>query len=212
MTSNPVAAAKVLSFLSALNSSGSVEVVPGPYEEHIRAIAPIGLWRQTLRADFRIIAVVTTNERTVHLHRALSYSLPKGIAEAVHIVRHLVDVIPSPQYMLKSKKLAPLSGNDPVLLANPYVTPSRIASYYKMGSYPDDLQASVDASQQIITLNTGGYPLNYLSKGDLAYFQSYYNIPPDPVDVTLNGHVFSGYCQEGNTYTCFEPNLDTQVR
>ena len=147
------------------------------------------------------------------MNRATSYSLPIHIANVVHVVRNSIQILP---YAIQlGRKIAEITEKDASkafrsgftlqddLDATGFMHPSLLKSYYNVDSFA----SSSLATQQILTLNTGDVQ-NYLSKKDLAYFQTGTGIPSDTVDVTKNGHTTNDYCP--STVDCSEPNLDVQ--
>ena len=99
VTANPEGTAAIVRFLRERGGARLISIEPGNYGEHISATAPVSVWSEILRAEFKVVEArdgrdpVNTARRVI---RAVNYSLPAEVATHVDFVRNIVHVLPVP--------------------------------------------------------------------------------------------------------------------
>ncbi len=203
MTTNAESCDYVVQFLRFHGISVSDKSVHGG--QYIEVEATISEWEQLFNTEFYEIEHIEKSDRK--FLRALHYSLPELLSAHVGVVFNTVQ-LPDPNYFQNKKRVraTPLSdlsvsswsGADSL---SGYVTPSLLNSVYGITNNGGSSSASQGVFESID---------QSMSPSDLAYFQTYFNLPVEPVAYNIGGHSSNTACKANYGNDCAEANLDVQ--
>ena len=202
MTSNPDARDAVVTYLLA---KGAIIVSETLHGEYVKATAPIDTWERMFNTEFFTFHQSHSDIKVDKMTRAERYWIPVEIDQHVESVFNTIQMPTRVVGSLPIPQSTPLSAEFTVEKAksNPfadYVTPEKIAAYYNVGT-----NKGSSSSTQAIFSTIG----QYFSPADLAYFQSTFSLPAQPVSKNINGHSSDLVCSEKPS-SCAEGNLDIQ--
>ena len=169
------------------------------YGEYIRASANVSTWNSLLQTNFQQF-IVPRNKYN-------SFIRAQKIVIPVEIVDHIVSVMNTVQYPHSSSRRFKRIKNDVSIVGDSiydsYVYPGFMNSYYNIQTntgYIKATQALFAARSQIF------------SPPDLAYFQSIFNIPNNPIDHYKGGGAVNNTAcfNLNNLNLCSESNFDAQ--
>lgn len=169
-----------------VRSLGGYVTKTSPHGEYISARAPISVWEKVLKAEFFEYMGQTIDSRVI---RSREYSMPMELSAHVEAVFNTVQMPPVRPAVMRRERLE----------ATPTTTPQLLFDSYNI---PSDFEGGLGSQAVYESLNQAMDP------ADLAQFQTDYNVPIDPVDVIIGGHVEEGACRNPNK--CAEFSLDIQ--
>lgn len=139
----------------------------------------------------------SNNGKTIY--RALKFSLPEEIFNHVGTI---LDLIHLPIDVEKKTIFSTVNVQDITISStSSYMTPAKLKSYYNINGIPINL-----SNQSIFATIDQTF-----SPDNLDQFQSYFNLPSNPITSNIGGHASSSLCQDPqNVNQCIEANLDVQ--
>jgi hypothetical protein len=211
ITANPEGTAAVVDFMESHRTMIHTYDT-GPHGEYIRAKATLGTWKEILQADFREFDIfqdvispdgLTKDTKLINtVNRALSYSLPRFLADHVETVHNTVQILPRRSLSPGDREVNAFGASDDVGIFGDHVAatfPSTINKAYKISSNAGNRSAT----QGILSMIDDSY-----SELDLEHFSKQFNLPPASV-TNFGGHKAVGLCED-NPGACAESNLDLQ--
>lgn len=202
LTSNPDARDAVVTYLLARGATIVSETLHG---EYIKTSAPISTWERMFNTKFFTFQQSHSDGKIDMVTRAEKYWIPLELDQHVESVFNTIQM---PTRLVGS---LPILQSIPLLdeinlqndKSNPfadYVTPDKIVAYYNVGS-----NKGSSSSTQAVFSTIG----QYFSPADLAYFQTAFSLPVQPVSKIINGHASDLVCSQKSS-SCAEANLDIQ--
>lgn len=203
LTSSPESTSYIKGYLKSNNISVIHCTV---YDDYITAEATVDKLEQILHTEFyEFEHKIRPGEKFI---RSMEYSLPDFLVEHVSAVFNTVQL---PDHHVgkrlhldaQTKEKVELSGvNNRIssLASNSFVTPALLNTYYNIPSNTGSQQTT-----QAVYAALG----QTLSPSDLSYFQNYFNIPAQPISVSVGNHVSNSACAT-DVNNCLEANLDVQ--
>ena len=199
MTANPEARAAVLTYLRQNGASVIAETLSS---EYITSRAPVGVWERVFNCKFFLFHFSQADGEVTKVVRTESYSIPTALEHHVESVFNTVQMPHQPMngFMTKVEGTESIDGKERLQSTDKYITPALLRTAYNIGTK----QGSTLSSQCVYATGNQNF-----SPTDLVKFQSFFQLPSQPVATITGGHASSAVC-DATPDLCGEANLDVQ--
>ena len=213
LTGNPVARDEVVSYLLSAGASIVSETL---YGEYITASAPVSVWEEVLDTEFFAYSLPSRSDEERNYIRAEKYSVPIFLHPHVESVFNTIQM-PSTQALspeefppTPSKKFHPQLQIDPTSSSVIKIPSSIITRFMKPWMLNEEYNIDSNLGHPLATQAVLGLSQQYFCPQDLNAFQTAFNLPMQPLQSSIGGHIATTKNCSSNQSICGLSNMNIQ--